>query len=472
LLITTRDITQGETSKMDKWIGNHPTVSQKALKAKYKNILETNKWGFLGEYEKILKIIQGELSKEKQVILALTDRRLILISQSDNSSHPYSSIHSIRMTQDEKNKHEWKLSFYTRIGFVAVDKISKNDDFDEFFFILNQKVQNPERSVRTTVTHDFNCFLHAERLKELRKQGVVLTPFLQKRDDQGTKSNGLRLLKEKHPDALFIVQGNCVKEKTEGDFIVVDDAVYLYQYDDKERIAALLYNWAFRAFNGSTIDYFALKTVVAFDGGELTFNSKGKEFAELLNEKGAFFTVQKRKWHQKILGFRSGKLWKKGLASLSYLLILTLGLTMIFGEAEADDKKPTHQESVKVNADSDKDAAESEEKARLAAEQKKKEEEAARLAAEKKAKEEEAARIAAEQKKKEEAARLEAERKANEESARLAAEQKKEEEAAAARVFYKNCSAVKAAGADPIRTGDPGYSRKLDRDGDGVACEW
>ncbi|QOH64626.1 thermonuclease family protein [Paenibacillus polymyxa] len=38
-------------------------------------------------------------------------------------------------------------------------------------------------------------------------------------------------------------------------------------------------------------------------------------------------------------------------------------------------------------------------------------------------------------------------------------------------VYYKNCSAVRAAGADPIHEGEPGYSRKLDRDGDGVACE-
>lgn len=38
-------------------------------------------------------------------------------------------------------------------------------------------------------------------------------------------------------------------------------------------------------------------------------------------------------------------------------------------------------------------------------------------------------------------------------------------------VYYANCAAVRAAGADPIRRGDPGYSRKLDRDGDGVACE-
>jgi colicin import membrane protein len=37
--------------------------------------------------------------------------------------------------------------------------------------------------------------------------------------------------------------------------------------------------------------------------------------------------------------------------------------------------------------------------------------------------------------------------------------------------YYANCDAVRAAGKAPIRVGQPGYSRKLDRDGDGVACE-
>lgn len=36
---------------------------------------------------------------------------------------------------------------------------------------------------------------------------------------------------------------------------------------------------------------------------------------------------------------------------------------------------------------------------------------------------------------------------------------------------YQNCTAAKAAGAAPIYRGQPGYSTKLDRDGDGVACE-
>ncbi|MGW8600076.1 excalibur calcium-binding domain-containing protein [Streptomyces sp. NPDC055893] len=38
-------------------------------------------------------------------------------------------------------------------------------------------------------------------------------------------------------------------------------------------------------------------------------------------------------------------------------------------------------------------------------------------------------------------------------------------------VYYRNCTAVRAAGAAPIHAGEPGYGSHLDRDGDGVACE-
>jgi micrococcal nuclease len=36
---------------------------------------------------------------------------------------------------------------------------------------------------------------------------------------------------------------------------------------------------------------------------------------------------------------------------------------------------------------------------------------------------------------------------------------------------YPNCAAARAAGVAPLHRGEPGYSAKLDRDGDGVACE-
>lgn len=36
---------------------------------------------------------------------------------------------------------------------------------------------------------------------------------------------------------------------------------------------------------------------------------------------------------------------------------------------------------------------------------------------------------------------------------------------------FANCAAARAAGAAPVRAGEPGYGRHLDRDGDGVGCE-
>ncbi|WP_246096686.1 excalibur calcium-binding domain-containing protein [Paenibacillus sinopodophylli] len=38
-------------------------------------------------------------------------------------------------------------------------------------------------------------------------------------------------------------------------------------------------------------------------------------------------------------------------------------------------------------------------------------------------------------------------------------------------VSYANCSPVRASGADPIYEYDPGYSLKLNRDGDDIGCE-
>lgn len=37
--------------------------------------------------------------------------------------------------------------------------------------------------------------------------------------------------------------------------------------------------------------------------------------------------------------------------------------------------------------------------------------------------------------------------------------------------WYRSCVEVSAAGKAPLRTGDPGYSTRLDRDRDGVACD-
>lgn len=113
---------------------------------------------------------------------------------------------------------------------------------------------------------------------------------------------------------------------------------------------------------------------------------------------------------------------------------------------------------------------------------------AAKKVAEEKAKKEAAAaekkaseKAAAEKKvaEKKAAEKAEAKRIAQQEEAARIAEQEAIEEAyvapapkkAPSSTYYQNCSAVRAAGAAPIYANDPGYSSKLDRDGDGVACE-
>ncbi|MFC5911307.1 excalibur calcium-binding domain-containing protein [Streptacidiphilus monticola] len=39
-------------------------------------------------------------------------------------------------------------------------------------------------------------------------------------------------------------------------------------------------------------------------------------------------------------------------------------------------------------------------------------------------------------------------------------------------IYYENCAAARAAGDTPLYRGEPGYAPWLDRDGDGIACEW
>jgi len=152
--------------------------------------------------------------------------------------------------------------------------------------------------------------------------------------------------------------------------------------------------------------------------------------------------------------------------------ILNFLLIMIFTEpveeTSSDVKKDSTIKQEQTDASQLAEEEKKQEEAARLAEEQKAQEEAARLAEEQKA-QEEATRLAEEQKAQEEAARLAEEQKAQEEAARLAEEQKVQE--AATFVSYKNCDAVRAAGAAPIYEGQPGYSKKLDRDGDGIACD-
>lgn len=56
-------------------------------------------------------------------------------------------------------------------------------------------------------------------------------------------------------------------------------------------------------------------------------------------------------------------------------------------------------------------------------------------------------------------------------SARPAAPAQKRQGLLSSGASFRNCSEARAAGAAPVRRGDSGYGRHLDRDGDGIGCE-
>ena len=48
---------------------------------------------------------------------------------------------------------------------------------------------------------------------------------------------------------------------------------------------------------------------------------------------------------------------------------------------------------------------------------------------------------------------------------------KKQVKKAPKQIYFKNCKEARAAGYSRMKRGEAGYREKLDRDGDGVACE-
>ncbi|MGJ7922197.1 excalibur calcium-binding domain-containing protein [Neobacillus sp. LXY-4] len=475
---------------MEKWIGNRPTMNQKALLSKYEKLLNQAQNTLLTSTEKILKIIEAECDKnsgrELDGVLVLTTESFLFLSKSEHIIYKYTKISDLDVRTDGKDKNEWQLTLKIGRSKRRFDDIKKNEDSQEFIEILEYKIVHHTQDIITTVTHDFNYFLHAEKLEDLRTSNIKITSFLMKRDDLGHTKNGERLLHEKHKDAKLIVEGFYQEKQKKGNFIVIDNGVLLYEYNNKERKARKITIWPYTFFSNAMIDHFAIKTVVSHHEGKLVLNSSGKIFDDILSKASIPFKIIKRKWHQKILGFRSGKWWKKSIASLVYLFTLLIIFSVAFGEetTEKNSIKPA-TEVTKSNSEKNDDSArlaeekrKQEEEARLA-EEKRKQEETERLAKEQK-KHEEAARLAEEQRQQEEAARLAEEQRKQEEAARLAEEQRKQEEAAQlaaqqaqqqTNIYYQNCSEARAAGAAPIYRGEPGYATHLDRDGDGIGCD-
>ena len=131
------------------------------------------------------------------------------------------------------------------------------------------------------------------------------------------------------------------------------------------------------------------------------------------------------------------------------------------GIAAGRAQQADHQLAAAEIREAERMAAEKAEAERIAAEKA----EAERIAAEKA----EAERIAAE---KAEAERIAAEKAEAERIAKAKVKQTVTEKPSnVSSVYYANCTAARKAGAAPVRRGDPGYGKHLDRDNDGIGCE-
>ncbi|MFC6603901.1 hypothetical protein ACFQDF_24150 [Ectobacillus funiculus] len=275
---------------MSKWFGNKPTALQKLIKTKYEKLLIHAEHNILGSDEIILKVIEAEFDKKsgKEIdgLLALTDDRFLFISKNEHHTFNYTNINDMKIKTDGKDKKEWELTLFVSRTSHIFDDIKKSEDSQEFFDILEEKLANPNARVLTTVTHNFNYFLHAERLNELKNNNVKITPFLMERDNIGFSDNGTRLLKEEHPDSLLIVEGHYREKDKKGNFIVVDKLVHLYEYNNETRIAEKIIAWPFSFFSGMMVDHFAIKTEIVGEEGTLVLNRSGKQFLSFLSNEG------------------------------------------------------------------------------------------------------------------------------------------------------------------------------------------
>jgi colicin import membrane protein len=185
---------------------------------------------------------------------------------------------------------------------------------------------------------------------------------------------------------------------------------------------------------------------------------------------------------------------KKALYYYSYLLLIVMPMIVAFAQVEEKDNSKVAVAMPKVENDV-KEVKEEETRpvmqeveesvAYLAKQKQKVEEKVENVKEQRAAKQvqEEAERQAQQAiaKKEQEEAMRQAKLKAEQAAKQAAAQQAKKETTARqaeverkqanANVSYKNCKEVKAAGAAPLRKGQPGYSPNLDGDKDGVACE-
>ncbi|MED1265708.1 excalibur calcium-binding domain-containing protein [Bacillus mycoides] len=171
---------------------------------------------------------------------------------------------------------------------------------------------------------------------------------------------------------------------------------------------------------------------------------------------------------------------KTGVAKKQFIItaILFVIFVVLLGISGPSSEKTTAtNKQVASNSEEKKDDEKKKEVEKKESDEKtrKQQEDEKRQAEEQALKQEDEKRLADEQARKQQE---EQKRQADEQARKQQEDQQKVQQAQTqpaasnnSNVTYKNCTEVKNAGKAPLYRDQPGYSSKLDRDGDGVACE-
>jgi len=144
-----------------------------------------------------------------------------------------------------------------------------------------------------------------------------------------------RLIKQKHPDAWLIEYASIGKKLNASEFgAFTREGLFTYKLIDKTNIiktGGVL--WPEQKHG--EVDHFAIKSIFSIDNIQFVSGNQGKDIQKFLaGEKENSFIQLKRKWHEKILGFRSGKKWKKYTAVIGYIMIIFFIVGFINGLGE------------------------------------------------------------------------------------------------------------------------------------------
>ncbi|MDU9695185.1 excalibur calcium-binding domain-containing protein [Priestia aryabhattai] len=343
-----------------------------------------------------------------------------------------------------------------------------------------------------------------------------------------------RLIKQKHRDAWLVEYASIGKKLNASEFgAFTREGLFTYKLIDKTNIiktGGVL--WPEQKHG--EVDHFAIKSIFSLDNMQFVTGSQGKDVQRFLEgEKENSFTKIKRKWHEKILGFRSGNKWKKYTAIIGYILIIFFIVGFINGLGE-DSTDSTTSKTVssepstetktnnKLNPNTpvifkngeyitgknilpghyivstkDKEGANlfitrkdfslppvsqllgTDDPSALTVDHLDVElKEGDKITLSNFESNVTFTPISSEEAEERKAEREAAAKKAaqeeqarKEQAARKAEQEAAQKQAQTNNISFKNCTEARAAGAAPVHRGEPGYASHLDRDGDGIGCD-